>query len=849
MSDLKAAFLGPQAENDRYFEELMQEVFRDYVYWRRNFHPEDGRVIKEKDKRQQDFEETTATLRQELFSVLQDLKRGVPLHSPRHLGDMVSDQLMAAQIGFIAALFYNQNNVTGRVSPVTTRCEFDYIDSLAEMIGLPPVDRSDGNDGSWGHLASGGTTANMEALWAARNLKYYAVSLKLLAENDAPFLEKVEVDLPNGETGNLGQLTEAELLNLRPEESYELREKAATAYRKNTPGDEANPRKQLDEALDPHSVQTLGVAGLMQACDGDVPMPKIYVPRTVHYCWKKAADVLGLGQKALVKVEVDERYRMDVTDLREKLDFEQPTLMIIGVAGTTEEGAFDPLDELEKLREETEKQHRYSFWLHADAAWGGYFASLLPGMKSQDDSCEEGSGEKPGGKDRVTDVKEFFDDLKNDVQPVELFEQEHPITEDWVKRVDALSRMDSVVVDPHKMGYIPYPAGAVLFADARARDAVSHEAPYLAWKGDAEEGIEKKFMGRWTLEGSRPGTSAVACYLAQSVLPHDRTGHGKVVAQTMVAAQRLYRALQQFNDGTDADSDFKIVSLCQPETNVLCCLAAAPGLIQRPQFLNDLSEKVFDGMTVKGDTPVSDYQYFISKTSLSYDDYQDNIDDLLEKAGIPKAHRGELEGEELTVLRSVVMNPLLFEKEQTFFRNFWKEVATQARMALPSILTKIIKKENQGDRLPILWVEDEAEFETMRQSMEIDESLGQYFNIERVSQPDEVDEVLDDFQPHVSIVDLNLTGGPESVGLESGFRIIERLQDHGMDDILVYSQYLREGVETPDGDSFDPAVVKAELKGDKGIPPESQLTKSVDAKDRRTEDIDLLLRKIFRLVQ
>jgi len=70
-----------------------------------------------------------------------------------------------------------------------------------------------------------------------------------------------------------------------------------------------------------------------------------------------------------------------------------------------------------------------------------------------------------------------------------------------------------------------------------------------------------------------------------------------------------------------------------------------------------------------------------------------------------------------------------------------------------------------------------------------------------------------------------------------------------MDDILVYSQYLREGVETPDGDSFDPAVVKAELKGDKGIPPESQLTKSVDAKDRRTEDIDLLLRRIVKLVQ
>lgn len=866
--DVKAAFLGPKAENHRYFEELMQEVFRDYVYWRRNFHPEDERVIKEDDKLDQTFQKTTTKLREELFSILEDLKRGVPLHSPRHLGDMVSDQFLAAQIGYIAALLYNQNNVTGRVSPVTTRCEFDYIDTLAEMIGFDPVARSEGEEGSWGHLASGGTAANMEALWAARNLKFYPVSLKLLSEDEdeeASFLKEVTVSLPNGETGTLRTLSVKTLLNLRPEECYELREKAIAAYKESMAlGEETHPRKQLDEALESHSVQQLGVSGMLRKCDelrpddGDSEngddseddsgglKPKIFVPRTNHYCWKKAADVLGLGQDALVEVDVDDRFRLEMGDLREKFDPDHPTLMVVGVAGTTEEGAFDPLDKLRGLRKEMEQEHGHSFWLHADAAWGGYFASLLPDVEP----FRGPDGEVNWGGVR-NDIESFFRDLIDEADVENPFRQVSTlITADWSQRIYALSKMDSVVVDPHKMGYIPYPAGAVLFADARARDAVSHDVPYLAWEDEEEKGIERKFMGRWTLEGSRPGTSAVACYLSQSLLPHDREGHGKVVAQTMITAQRLLLALKQFNASIGAEEGFKIVPLCQPETNVLCYLVAAPGIIQRPQFLNDLSGRVFDRMTVKGDKPVSEYQYFISDTSLSYDDYENSINNLLEEAGIPKENSEELEGENLTVLRSVVMNPLAFELDQTFFQNFWEEVATQAREALPTIMLKIIKDRNQRNRLPVLWIEDEKEFEAMRQSMEVEASLGQYFKIEQVSQPGDVEEVLEDFRPQVCIVDLNLTGADGGVDLRSGLQVIDNLRDRGVDDIIVYSQYLREGAGAPEGEESPVRkIIRAELEEGKNIPNEFLLDKSADAETRRAKDADRLLRKIVKLIQ
>jgi len=845
MSDVKAAFLGPKAENDRFFEELMEEIFRDYVYWRRNFHPEDGRVIEESDKRTQEFQKTRAELRQELFSVLEELKEGVPLHSLRHLGDMVSDQLMAAQIGYIAALLYNQNNVTGRVSPVTTRCEFDYIDSLAEMIGLPPVARSEDEDGSWGHLASGGTTANMEALWAARNLKYYAVSLKLLSEEqeETSFLQNLKVQLPNPDSDpqRLEEISVEKLINLAPRESYELREKAVHFIQEHLDLGRPEAKARLDEKIRPYSVQTLGIAGLMRNLEEDIPLPRIYAPKTVHYCWKKAADALGLGQRCLIQVDVDERYRMDIEDLRAKHDPKHPTLMIVGVAGTTEEGAFDPLHELVDFRQETEQNAQHSFWIHADAAWGGYFASLLPDMQSKSEVGEKGGANDPDWKEKAADIKGYFDDLKNDAQPVELFDQGHPITAEWVERVSALSEMDSVVVDPHKMGYIPYPAGAVLFADARARDAVSHDAPYLAWEGDGDEGLERKFMGRWTFEGSRPGTSAVACYLAQSILPHDRTGHGKIVAQTMVTAQRLLLALREFN--SESRSGIKIVPLCQPETNVLCYLITAPGLIRRPRYLNNLSEKVFDRMTVEGERSISEYEYFISKTGFPYDKYESNIENLFEKASIPEEHRGDMGGEALTVLRSVVMNPLASEKEQSFFTGFWEEVASQAQNALGSILNEIVMEKNQGDRLRVLWVEDEAEFETMRKEIEIEESLGQYLDIERLSDPDRVGNVVDEFHPQLAIVDLNLSGNDyENVGgsLEKGLDVIDFLKGNGVDDLIVYSKYLREGATS--------IHVGSELEG-KGVPPKLHVAKSRDAATRREKDVDELINTILWLVQ
>jgi hypothetical protein len=55
---LRAWFLGPRAENAELLERLIVEALRDHVFWRRNYHPEDGLTICETDKRQEGYEQS-----------------------------------------------------------------------------------------------------------------------------------------------------------------------------------------------------------------------------------------------------------------------------------------------------------------------------------------------------------------------------------------------------------------------------------------------------------------------------------------------------------------------------------------------------------------------------------------------------------------------------------------------------------------------------------------------------------------------------------------------------------------------------------------------------------------------
>lgn len=81
------------------------------------------------------------------------------------------DTAVPANIGYIASILWNQNNCAAEGGPMTTAYEIEAGSDLCEMIGL---DR----DQSMGHLVAGGSIANIEAIWVARNLKYYPLGLQ-----------------------------------------------------------------------------------------------------------------------------------------------------------------------------------------------------------------------------------------------------------------------------------------------------------------------------------------------------------------------------------------------------------------------------------------------------------------------------------------------------------------------------------------------------------------------------------------------------------------------------------------------------------------------------------------------
>ena len=85
-----------------------------------------------------------------------------PFFHPRYAGQMLKPPHAAAAAGYVAAMLVNPNNHALDSSPATSQMEKEVMLELAAMLGLA--------EPSLGHLTAGGTIANLEALWVAREL-------------------------------------------------------------------------------------------------------------------------------------------------------------------------------------------------------------------------------------------------------------------------------------------------------------------------------------------------------------------------------------------------------------------------------------------------------------------------------------------------------------------------------------------------------------------------------------------------------------------------------------------------------------------------------------------------------
>jgi tyrosine decarboxylase/aspartate 1-decarboxylase len=180
---------------------------------------------------------------------------------------------------------------------------------------------------------------------------------------------------------------------------------------------------EMTGLADPHGYVTSGgteanvqaVRAARNRRRGDVSEPNVVAPESAHFSFHKAADVLDVELRL---VPTDDDHRADVAAVRAAVD--DDTVLVVGVAGTTEFGRVDPIPELAAVA------HDVGAFLHVDAAWGGF---LLP----------------------FTDRAWSF----------------------------AHAPVDSLTVDPHKCGQACIPAGGLLFRDRNGLDSLAVETPYL----------------------------------------------------------------------------------------------------------------------------------------------------------------------------------------------------------------------------------------------------------------------------------------------------------------------------------------------------------------------------------
>lgn len=151
-----------------------------------------------------------------------------------------------------------------------------------------------------------------------------------------------------------------------------------------------------------------------------------YTSKAAHGCISKAMDIAGLGGDALRCIEVSRDHRIDLAALRERIAVDRKTglrpFLVVASAGTVDIGAIDDLAAIAALCREG------NLWFHVDGAFGA-LGILSPAL---------------------------------------------------APRLAGIESADSIALDFHKWGQVPYDAGFLLVRDGeRQRDAFAAPAAYL----------------------------------------------------------------------------------------------------------------------------------------------------------------------------------------------------------------------------------------------------------------------------------------------------------------------------------------------------------------------------------
>ncbi|MGK7956459.1 MAG: aspartate aminotransferase family protein [Crocosphaera sp.] len=665
--EVAAWFLGPRGENVDLFSELILLGINDHVFWRRNFHPSDPSPITEAMKREQGYLTAVDTIKTEFYQMLAELKKSAPFASMRYQGHMNWDQTIPGMVGYMAAMLYNQNNVALEASPITTVLEVEACRDLCLMLGYKETTPQ-----PWGHLTCGGSTANIESIWAARNLKYYPLSFKEALKDlgtalSKDFLTLFTVNLPNGTSSPIGSLETWDLLNLSVDEVLNLSNRLLED--EETYGVTA---EAFNDALSPYSIQNMGFLDFYHKfLEGtDVADPVVIVPASKHYSLPKGAAILGLGANNMHTVPLDVYGRMDVAEFEaaidEYLESKHPIISVVSVFGTTEEGNVDPLSEVIRLRDEKYRPMNVDFVLHADCAWGGYYAALL------------------------------WDNLDD---PDDRALPQLPMSDYVIAQYQHLKHADTITIDPHKTGYLPYPAGALCYRNMAMRSLIAFEAPYINSEGASTD--EELVLGTYGIEGSKPGAAAAGVYLSHAAIRPTRQGYGKILGRTLYNSKIFHWKLLEYSENStdfvvvptpklevepipiflqklsgktpksliteDEDAIFDMLRQTSSDLNILTYAfnyKVGGELNTNLEQVNAFNKAIYDRISIKPDgRDIYNYEIVVSTTDfLKYSYGEVFFNDYKERLlGLEKGTGNDETDKEISVLRSVIMDPWITE--------------------------------------------------------------------------------------------------------------------------------------------------------------------------------------------
>ncbi|KJG10225.1 tyrosine decarboxylase [Photobacterium kishitanii] len=581
--NIDSMFLGTKSENEETFTKNLMKLFIDHSQWRKNFHPEDPNIINKADMCSESFLQSTNKMEDALDELSSKLRTKM---MPWHSPRYLGHMNSETLMPALLGYFAGMLYNGNNIAYEGSPATSELENELAyDFCHLMGYDDNIG----WGHLTPDGSTANYEAVWYMRNIKSIPFALKDVAP-----------DLIIGKS-------DWQLLNMSISEIMDILD-------------------QIPQKLDDIKAYSA------RFNDKEIPLlGKLIVPETKHYSWLKAADILGVGINNIIEIEVDDHFRMRVDKLKEAIDslVEQkiPVLGVVSVVGTTEEGSVDYVDKVALLRSEYSQQG-INFYYHVDAAYGGYMRSIF---------LDEDYNFIP------------FNNIHDKYSQYNIFQNEKL---DWpclevYNAYKAMNQADSITVDPHKMGYIPYKAGGIVIRDKRMRNTISYFSNYAFQKDTSIPDL----LGAFVFEGSKAGAAAASVWVCHKILPLNITGYGRLIGASIEGAQNFYNKLVN----TEYDINgiaLQVHPLVKPDTNMVNYVFNLKGNASLA-VMNQLNTEFYKCSSYYTEAYLNDL--IVSHTEFDYSDYKDSPVELISRSGIARKDWDDIH--KVTLIRSCVVTP------------------------------------------------------------------------------------------------------------------------------------------------------------------------------------------------